>query len=178
MSVRRPNARTPIKRGDLILMPGGFYRVTGVLPGGLKVKTATGAEETINFGELTEARQMDDGRVAASSAALQPLWDALSESAREAALFKLEVVQEVLTGYRDGHPDLRRPGEPRHPFGAHSGVSETARANAMAAHLASEFEVDRTRQRKLAQGDKAGSSPSSSSIRGWIQNWRRNGLVG
>lgn len=178
MSVRRPNARTPIKRGDLILMPGGFYRVTGVLPGGLEVRTATGAEEAINFGELTEARQMDDGRVAASSAVLQPLWDALSVGAREAALFKLEVVQEVLTGYRDGHPDLARPGEPRYPFGAHSGVSETARADAMAAHLASEFEVDRTRQRKLAQGDKAGSSPSSSSIRGWVQNWRRDGLVG
>lgn len=178
MSVRHPNARTPIKRGDLILMPGGLYRVTGVLPGGLEVRTATGAEEAINFGELAEARQMDNGRVAASSAALQPLWDALSVSAREAALFRLEVVQEVLTGYRDGHPDLARPGEPRHPFGAHSGVSETARANAMAAHLASEFEVDRTRQRKLAQGDKAGSSPSSSSIRGWIQNWRRDGLVG
>lgn len=178
MSTRRPNARTAIKRGDQILTPGGLYLVTGVLPGELQVRTATDEAETIGFGDLTDVRVVDNGRVAAASAALRPLWDSLSESAREAALFKLEVVQEVLTGYRDGFPDLARTGEPQHPFGAHSGVSEYGRAEAMADYLRSEFEVDRARQRKLAQGETAGASPSGSSIRSWIRRWRKDGLIG
>ncbi|MDO5512284.1 integrase [Corynebacterium sp.] len=139
--------------------------------------TATGEAVMIRFGDLAEARVVKDGQIAAMSASLQPMWEALSDQAREAALFRLEIVMEVVTGYREGHAELARPGEPRYPFGP-SGASEARRAEAMADYLASEFELDRARSRRRAQGHYSGDSPSSSAIRSWIRRWREFGLIG
>ena len=45
------------------------------------------------------------------------MWDGLDDDIRNIALTKLEVVQEILTGYRDGHPAFARDDEPRPPSG-------------------------------------------------------------
>lgn len=50
--------------------------------------------------------------MAALSETLRPQWDALDDAARAATLTKLEIVQEICTGFRDGHPELAGPSNP------------------------------------------------------------------
>lgn len=86
----------------------------------------------VPWSELTEARSISEGRPAQVQESLRPVWDGLSEHTKRTALDHLEVVQEIVTGYRDGHQALARPGEPRSPFGEGFGLSETARCEARA----------------------------------------------
>jgi hypothetical protein len=81
------------------------------------------------------------------------MWDGLDEDIRNTALTKLEVVQEILTGYRDGHPAFAREGEPRSPFGPGFGVSESKRCIEMSKQLSCEAQFDRELQRRVHDGE-------------------------
>lgn len=131
-----------------------------------------------DWSRLTNIQNIVDGRPVVLTPLLQPLWASLDGKARELALNKLEVVQEILTGYRDGHPELRRAGEPHPPFGPGFGVSEAQRAEAMAAVLTQEARGDRNLQRRLRDGELAALGTNASTIRNWVRNWRDKGLLG
>jgi putative transposase len=108
--------------------------------------------------------------------ALRPLWDAIDENARTAALDRLEVVQEILTGYREGHRELTREGEPRYPFGPGFGVSETRRCEVMAGILTEERSRDRAVQRRVQDGEIRVITTNPSTIRKWLREWKDGGL--
>lgn len=102
----------------------------------------------------------------------------LDDEARQMALDRLEVVLEVVTGFRDGHPALARDGEPFHPYGPNSGASLQQRCQRMASELTRERELDRRRQRRILAGELKDKSVSTSSIKVWVKAWQTNGLLG
>ena len=88
-----------------------------------------------------------------------------------------EIVQEIITGYRDGHPAFAREGEPRSPFGPGFGVSEHKRCIAMAKQLNLEAKFDRDLQRRLAEGDLKSGGVSEQTIRRWVREFKWDGLL-
>lgn len=171
-------ARTRLSKGDRVLFPDGVSIVSGVSAQGVRLQRSGGPESVVDFTAIDECRSVTDGAVAMVAASLRPLWESLPDRVREATELKLEIVLEVVTGYRDGHHGLARPGEPRHPFGPSFGVSETRRCESMASILAAEFEFDRRAQRMRAFGENLGSPPSAGVIRRWARMWKDEGLVG
>lgn len=132
----------------------------------------------VRWDDLSVARQIENGVPAALTPALRPLWDSLDEAARAVALNRLEVVQELVTGYRDGHPEFARPGEPQAPFGPGFGLPISRRAAAMAAALADESLADRNLQRRVRDNDVQPSAVNTSTVRNWERQWRDHGLYG
>jgi hypothetical protein len=121
-------------------------------------------------------REIHDGQVAVLAEPLRPLWDALDDNTRSVTLDRVEIVQEILTGYRDGHPALARPGEPRSPFGPGFGISESRRCEAMAEMLAREGQYDRALQRRIRDGEIQSAAPNPSTVRNWVRAWKAGGL--
>ena len=171
-------SRTVVEVGGRLLTEWGTGLVTAVSAAGVDLRTSVGDSLHVDWPELAEVRLVVDGDVAPIRPALRPYWDGLSEETRRAALDKLEIVQEILTGYRDGHAELARDGEPRPPFGEGFGVSEAARCRAMAVALQQEAAGDRALQRRIANGEIKRSAPVDSTIRNWVRAWKRDGLLG
>jgi len=118
-----------------------------------------------------------DGEVDPVMDSLRPLWDSLDERAKEVAIFRLEVVQEILTGYKDGHPELARPGEPRPPFGPGFGISVNRQSKAMAAILGQDGQSDAALQRRIRDGEIQSTGFSANTIRSWVRSWQLGGLA-
>lgn len=169
------DGRTSLTEGTRVLTQRGFA-LTGVIgAAGVTLHYPCGETSVVSWVELGVIRNLDNGEVCALSESLRPLWDTLGDDAREAALFKLEIVQEILTGYREGHPRLARPGEPRPPYGP-SGASENQRCNAMAAELNTGAQLDRKVRGRLQDGETRPAQYSQSTIRLWVRNFKQRGL--
>lgn len=145
-------SRTVVEVGGRLLTESGTALVIAVSAAGVDLRTSFGEVVHVDWPELSEARVVANGDVTPVRPTLRPFWDGLSTATRRATLDKLEVVQEVLTGYRDGHAELARQGEPRPPFGEGFGASEAARCRAMAIALQHESAGDRALQRRIADG--------------------------
>src|SRR5699024_699725 len=100
------------------------------------------------------------------------------EDARAEALLGMEVVLEVLTGYRYGVRELAHPGEPFHPYGEGYGTTERHRVQAMAQQLSFERGRDREVGQRVLSGALRSSTVSERTIWVWVQGWRREGLRG
>lgn len=171
-------SRTVVEVGGRLLTESGTALVIAVSAAGVDLRTSFGEVVHVDWPELSEARVVANGDVTPVRPTLRPFWDGLSTATRRATLDKLEVVQEVLTGYRDGHAELARQGEPRPPFGEGFGASEAARCRAMAIALQHESAGDRALQRRIADGEITRAAPGESTIRNWVRAWKRDGLLG
>lgn len=163
--------------GARLLLSDGPAVVTVLERHGVCVKTATGAEEHIRWDHLV-ARPITEDGVAAVHVALEPWWSSLDEPTRRETLIKLAVVLEILTGYRDGCPELALKDEPFYPFGEGFGVSVTQRSRAMARELSFERGVDRTLVRRVQDGELRTTNVSAEAIREWIRRYLQQGLRG
>ena len=163
--------------GARVLMAFGPAVVVEVGRHGPTVKDALGENHFIRWDHLSLAGIGEHG-VDAIHRSLQPWWDSLSPQARADAIVKLEVVLEILTAHRDGHPLMAREGEPFFPFGEGFGASLTKRIEAMARQLTFEYSVDRVRVRRLLAGEVSKNSVAANTIRGWIKAWKAQGLRG
>ena len=90
---------------------------------GYVIRDAFGTLESVSWPDESAVREIAEGEVAPLAESLRPLWDSLDDNAKRVALDRLEVVQEIFTGYREGHRQLARDGEPRYPFGPGFGIS-------------------------------------------------------
>lgn len=144
---------------------------------GVCVKTTTGVEEHVRWDHLIAQPVTVDG-IAAIHTALEPWWSSLGDAARHEALVRLEVVLEVLTGYRDGIPELAHEGEPFYPFGEGYGVTLTKRSKSMAEHLSFERGVDRSMTRRVRAGELQSATVGEGTVRLWIRLYRKEGLRG
>lgn len=171
-------SRTSLTMGARVLTASGTALVEALSPAGVELRTSFGELMQVQWSELTEVRSISDGRITRVQESLRPLWDGLPDDAKRTALDRLEVVQEIVTGYRDGHRELARHGEPRSPFGDGFGLSESARCSIMAETLSNEAAGDRGRQRRLADGELMRAAPSVTTIRNWVRAWRNQGLLG
>ncbi|MCD1144435.1 hypothetical protein LQU92_04155 [Kocuria sp. LUK] len=136
-------------------------------------------------GQVHEVRYIDLGPVSdteaatgavASTPALRPQWDGLTQSARQKALDKLERVNMILTGYRSGLPELTRDDEPWPPFVA--GHNRTQLASLMATELTYEHHASREFRLRVERGEIQGRPVSRSTVLDWIRKWETDGLWG
>lgn len=162
--------------GARILGDDGYLLVTHIGRHTITVESSTGERREVPFGEIRGAR-VTAGLVPPVLSALEPWWSGLSEPIRGDALDKLEVVKEVLTGYRWGHQRLAQPGEPHPPFGCDD-VSLHRRCVAMAKVLSFEQTTSRTVLRRLLDGELATAAVSSRTVHNWIRAWLAQGLRG
>ncbi len=144
---------------------------------GVTVKDAIGDNHFVRADQLTVTGFGDEG-LDAIHLSLQPWWSSLTPAMRAEVHLKREVVLEILTAYRDGHPLMARDGEPFHPFGEGFAVSLSKRIEAMARQLTFEYSVDRMRVRRLLAGEVVKNSVAPNTIRGWIKAFKRDGLRG
>lgn len=117
-----PGGRTALHEGALVLTDTGTALVMAVNETGVEFRDCVNVTTHFRWDALPVVREVRDGVPSILAPALRPLWDSLDDDARSVALNRLEVVQELVTGYRDGHPEFRRPGEPQPPFGDGFGV--------------------------------------------------------
>jgi putative transposase len=171
------SGRTIVREGARVLTENGTAVIMEVADMGVKLRDSLGCVTHIEWPAFNNVRSVDDGNVAVLAEPLQPVWDGLDENIRNAALRKLEVVQEILTGFRDGHPALARPGEPRPPYGPGFGASEAKRCTAMAKQLGREAQLDRDCQRRIADGELQSTGYSPNTIRYWVRGFRERGLL-
>jgi putative transposase len=171
------SGRTSLTDGARVFTEKGAALVVSIEPAGVHLRDSTGHVDFVDFLNLSTVRGISDGEVAAVAEPVQPLWDALDDGAKRVALRRLEIVQEILTGYMDGQPKLAREGEPHAPFGPGFGVSESRRCMAMAELLAYEDRFDRELQRRVRDGEISSAITSSETIRRWVRAWKRGGLV-
>jgi len=160
-----------------VLMSFGPGVVVEIGRHGVTVKDVLGENHFVRADQLTVTGIGEDG-LDAIHLSIQPWWNSLSPEIKAEVRLKLEVVFEVLTGYRDGHPLMAREGEPFYPFGEGFDASLTQRIEAMARQLTFEYGVDRTRVRRVLAGEIIKNGVSPNTIRGWIKAWQRDGLRG
>jgi putative transposase len=171
------NARTILSVGGRVLTESGTTVVVSIRATGVELRDAIGQIRQVDWCDLGTVRAITDGEVSVLCEPLRPIWDTLDTDARNIALSRLEVVQEIRTGYRHGHPELARPGEPRFPFGPGYGVSESRRCATMAAVLSEEEQCDRPLQRRVDEGEIQSTGTSPSTVRNWLRDWKRGGLL-
>jgi len=147
-----PQRAVEIHPGGRILTNHGLLIVLHLERHGVRVQDALGATLSISYNTLVAA-QVGDGNIQAEHSSLEPWWSGLNVDTRNDALFKQEVVLEVLTGYRDGHSDLAHAGEPFFPFGTGYGASVRQRCEAMSKQVSFERSVDRAVMRRVHEAE-------------------------
>lgn len=110
--------RTRLIEGERVLTDKGYALVVKHAGEGWLARGASGESEYVGLLDMETVQEVSGWEVAPVAGALRPMWDAINAAARRVALDRLEVVQEILTGYRDGLPELARDGEPHPPFGS------------------------------------------------------------
>ena len=171
------DGRTTLIVGEPVLTDYGTAVVIELSNTGVQLRDCLGNVEDKSWAQLSTIRAINGGVPEMLAGWLRPLWDGLTDGVKNDALTRLEVVQEIVTGYRDGHPALAREGEPRSPFGPGFGVSEARRCAVMAELLAYEGQCDRVKQRRARDGEIQSTAPSMNTVRSWVREWKKRGLV-
>lgn len=171
------SASVDLTVGMRVLQATGSAVVMAVERHGVILRDVAGNDQDVMWSDLT-AQTVVDGKIAALHNSLEPWWSSLNEEARSEALVRLEVVLELLTGYRAGMVELAQPGEPFHPFGPEYGANDTQRVQAMARQLSLERDRDRDLGRRVLSGALRSSTVSERAIWTWVEGWRNKGLRG
>ena len=151
--------RVQLEVGAVIFTNRGRVVVTALQPHGVQVST-TGTEVVyISYDELV-VREPGAGGIRAMHKALLPWWEGLSKNAKREALWRQEIVLELMTGFRSGCAALADPGEPFVPFGPGQGT-ERRRREVMVQRL----EGERT-------------AVTLMTLYNWIRAWEAEGLRG
>ena len=158
-----------MEAGSRVLLPDGIGIVQQTTDRGFQVRSVHGELVEVAF---TAIQPAGAGAVHPS---LEPWWSGLPEQARAGALAKLEIVQLVTTGYREGHVALARDDEPSWPF-SDPGQSEARRIEAAARLVQQQNSANPTVAKRIAYGDLATVPGSASSIKRWVAQWRREGI--
>ncbi len=173
----RAQMSAPIQAGDSILTEHGPVEVIAPQSTGLLVRAPGGQETLITHAQVIP-RRFQNGTIAGVMASLYPLWDQLDQAVRDDALFKLECVNEVNTGYRRGVASLALEGEPFYPFGPGWGVSLRARYQAMARLVSLEKRVDRVLMRRVYDGEVQRPEIGLRTLQSWGESFEEHGLRG
>lgn len=159
-------------------MPSGVGVVARIGHQGYSIEQANGQTIDVSWTDLQPAAAGGKDGTRAYHRRLHPWWEMQSVAARQQALDRLEVVQEVVTGFRDGHEALAREGEPFEPFGPSYGVSLQRRCERMAVLLTAERSLDRQHQRRILRGELKDRGCSVGTIKNWVKAADQEGLLG
>ncbi|MFI2294955.1 hypothetical protein [Isoptericola sp. NPDC019571] len=164
--------RVVLQAGETVLTDDGTALVVHVDVQGIELRDIRGQIEWVPWPEVTMMQSLDTSvgdAPALYSFAAQ--WERLGEGVRREALFRLGIVQEIVTGFRRGHADLALPGEPNGTFDPASGVSLTARCERMGKLLRHESSSERA-------GGRDVSSISGRTLHNWVKAAEEGGLLG
>ena len=170
-------ATVEISTGMRILTNRGVAIVVEVDRHGAHLKDSTGHTHFTAFTEL-DAREVSDSGVQLLHSSLLPWFIQLPADVQATALFRLQCILEVRTGYREGLAELAQPGEPFWPFGETYGVSITKRYEHMSRLVSFERTVDRTIMQRVYDGEIQKPSISGRAMMTWDKNWMTLGLGG
>lgn len=163
--------------GNTVLLESGPAVVAALERHGVLLRDVLGQELSVRWDRLV-VRKVDGAAVQSVHVSLEPWWSSLDDAMRRQALLKLEVVMEVLTGYRSGLPELARPGEPFHPFGPGYGQSLTQQVKAIARQLSYERSLDREVVARVERGEIQGAALTGRTVHRWVLAFKRDGLRG
>ncbi|HWJ65125.1 MAG TPA: transposase [Nocardioides sp.] len=169
-------ATTALTCGARVLGEDGYLVVVELGRHGVSLQNSLGERRHVHYGEFA-AVAVTDGIASATLQSLEPWWSGLPDPVRRRALDILEVVLEVLTGYRWGDPRLAQAGEPFPPFGDQD-TSISKRCERMAELLTYEASADRSTIRRLADGEIASTKVAPNTVRRWVREYQRLGLRG
>lgn len=164
--------------GERVLLATGLGVVAGVNRDGYSIAHANGVVVDTPWTDLASPAALHPDGERAIHRQLSPWWEMLDEPTRLEAHFRLAVVMEIKTGFRDGHQDLQREGEPFRPFGPTYGASLQERCRRMAAQLTREREVDRKHQHRVSVGEVTDRAVSVSTVKNWVRLYESQGLLG
>lgn len=167
-----------LKVGERVLLPGGIGLISGLNRHGYAITAANDKVIDVPWTDLRPFASIHPDGERAVHRQLSPWWELLDEFTRREARFRLGVVQEIKTGFRDGIPDLARDGEPYRPYGLTFGASLQERCERMAGQLTREREDDHDRQRRVAEGNLQDRPVSVSTIKNWVRAHDEKGLLG
>lgn len=171
------SARVDPVVGARVLMSTGPAIVIAIERHGVCLQGVGDDDVHVAWNDLA-IRSITDAKPQATHVSLEPWWSSLDDAARAEASLRLEVVLEILTGYRYGLRELAQPGEPFPPFGPGFGASERQRVQAMARQLSLDRERDRALGERVLAGALRRTEVSERAISTWLENWRKQGLRG
>lgn len=170
--------RIVLKVGERVLLPSGLGVVAQINRDGYSITRANGETCDVEWTDLAPFATLHPDGERAIHRQLSPWWEMLEEGTRQEVRDRLEVVSEILTGFRDGLPELAREGEPFAPYGESFGSSLHQRCLRMAEELGRERDSDRSRQRRILQGELEDGPVSVSTIKNWLRRFQEQGLLG
>lgn len=163
--------------GSRILTSSGVAVVSRLERHGVLLRYATGEDRSVPFSRVT-ARAVGPEGVVALESSLMPWWAQLTVEQQRLAIFRLQCVMEVRTGYREGLADLAQPGEPFWPFGPDFEVSLSKRYEAMSKTVTFERTADRVTMQRVYDGEVRSAGIAARTLWQWDQRWSAQGLRG
>lgn len=171
------NFSVDLNIGDRVLTDAGPARVKSMWALGVELETINEPAKLVPWTDLI-IRPTIDGQAQAVDAALHPWWDQLPEKVQQDAIFKMECVLEILTGFRSGLASLAQPHEPVVPFGPFSQASVSAQCEAMARLVSFEKSADRELMRRVQDGELDSLGVTPRAVHHWVRRWQASGLRG
>lgn len=171
------NFSVDLNIGDRVLTDAGPARVKSMWALGVELETINEPAKLVPWTDLI-IRPTIDGQAQAVDAALHPWWDQLPEKVQQDAIFKMECVLEILTGFRSGLASLAQPHEPVVPFGPFSQASVSAQCEAMARLVSFEKSADRELMRRVQDGELDSPGVTPRAVHHWVRRWQASGLRG
>lgn len=159
-----------------VLREDGVFLVTELNALGVTLQPASGDLVVVPYSDLGPITGFAGGRAQAVHRALLPDWETLSAASQNVALDRLEVVLEILTGYRYGFAALKADGEPRQMLSTE--YSLTARCAAMAREMVLKQRADSARVRRQCAGELGDRTPGKTTVWGWVKSFQRYGVWG
>lgn len=163
--------------GNTVLLESGPAVVVALERHGVVLRDVLGQELSVRWDRLV-LRKVDGAAAQSVHASLEPWWSSLDDGTRRQALLKLEVVMEILTGYRSGLPEVALPEEPFTPFGPGYGESLDRRIRAMSRQLSFERSLDRVLIARIVTGQLQTTRVAPRTIHSWVTDYRTEGLRG
>lgn len=154
-----------IAPGDQVLTHLGLAKVTGMTRTGVELIGPAG-KVSLSFADMTAREVSSSSGFQAVHQAMSHWWASLDSPTQNTAMAKLEIVLEILTGYRHGWACESLPGEPFTPFGPAFNKSHRHQALVMSERLQHENLPALLRP------------PTARTIQRWIRSYIDHGLRG
>ncbi|NDO90137.1 DDE-type integrase/transposase/recombinase [Cellulosimicrobium composti] len=164
--------KVDVVAGGALMTEDGYAVVLHVDRAGVELRDSRHRVSFVEWPDLGRLAPIEGG-APAGVAALRSFaeeWNRFNAETAAEAMFRLGIVNETLTAFRFGHPELALPGEPSPLFDPALEPSLAERARRMAERLSHEAATSRS-------GTSRGPY-STRTVQLWVERWTKDGLLG